>query len=207
MRISDWSSDVCSSDLAVEFRANSAIEADGGSLFSIWAYKGHALNAAPGRNSGWGEKGEAVYNHCGLGRDQHVVFVRDVELVNAVEVMPSVLEGLYRIEDKCLDGRSWRASTLFMSVKGGFRTLPVFVEGEECVPVDLASVGFDESAVSMIQGCSEIVDGISHDGRGMLGNTPSQRALFPSVRIGLGAESFDVVSNVSSYRSEEHTSE
>src|SRR3546814_20055691 len=56
-----------------------------------------------------------------------------------------------------------------------------------------------ESAVSMIQGCSEIVDGISHDGRGMLGNTPSQRALFPSVRIGLGAESFDVVSNVSSY--------
>src|SRR3546814_11438881 len=111
MRISDWSSDVCSSDLAVEFRANSAIEADGGSLFSIWAYKGHALNAAPGRNSGWGEKGEAVYNHCGLGRDQHVVFVRDVELVNAVEVMPSVLEGLYRIEDKCLDGRSWRAST------------------------------------------------------------------------------------------------
>src|SRR3546814_4820031 len=44
------------------------------------------------------EKGEAVYNHCGLGRDQHVVFVRDVELVNAVEVMPSVLEGLYRIE-------------------------------------------------------------------------------------------------------------
>src|SRR3546814_4140568 len=64
------------------------------------------------------EKGEAVYNHCGLGRDQHVVFVRDVELVNAVEVMPSVLEGLYRIEDKCLGGRSWRASTLFMSVKG-----------------------------------------------------------------------------------------
>src|SRR3546814_20364464 len=85
MRISDWSSDVCSSDLAVEFRANSAIEADGGSLFSIWAYKGHALNAAPGRNSGWGETGEAVYNHCGLGRDQNVVFVRDVELVNAVE--------------------------------------------------------------------------------------------------------------------------
>src|SRR3546814_5069505 len=87
MRISDWSSDVCSSDLsfersknaltlkglsfceayiegrariAVEFRANSAIEADGGSLFSIWAYKGHALNAAPGRNSGWGEKGEEI---------------------------------------------------------------------------------------------------------------------------------------------------
>src|SRR3546814_13577190 len=91
-----------------------------------------------------------------------------------------------------------------MSVKGGVRTLPVFVEGEECVPVDLASVGFDESAVSMIQGCSEIVDGISHDGRGMLGNTPSQRALFPSVRIGLGAASFDVVSNVSPYaRSEE----
>src|SRR3546814_14388482 len=76
--------------------------------------------------------------------DQHVVFVSDVELVNAVEVMPSVLEGLYRIEDKCLDGRSWRASTLFMSVKGGFRNLPVFVVGEECVPVDLASVGFDE---------------------------------------------------------------
>src|SRR3546814_8470881 len=49
--------------IAVEFRANSAIEADGGSLFSIWAYKGHALNAAPGRNSGWREKGEAVYNH------------------------------------------------------------------------------------------------------------------------------------------------
>src|SRR3546814_2617676 len=101
MRISDLSSDVCSSDLfgesfdriagelsqsfehsknaltlkglsfceayiegrariAVEFRANSAIEADGGSLFSIWAYKGHALNAAPGRNSGWGEKGEEI---------------------------------------------------------------------------------------------------------------------------------------------------
>src|SRR3546814_4180138 len=100
----------------------SALEADCGSLFAIWAYKGNALNAAPGRNSGWGEKGEAVYNHCGLGRDQHVVFVRDVELVNAVEVMPSVLEGLYRIEDKCLDGRSWRASTLFMSVKGGFRS-------------------------------------------------------------------------------------
>src|SRR3546814_16219025 len=90
MRISDWSSDVCSSDL-----------------------------------------GEAVYNHCGLGRDQHVVFVRDVELVNAVEVMPSVLEGLYRIEDKCLDGRSWRASALFMSVKGGFLPLPVFVRSEE----------------------------------------------------------------------------
>src|SRR3546814_2413902 len=30
--------------IAVEFRANSAIEADGGSLFSIWAYKGHALD-------------------------------------------------------------------------------------------------------------------------------------------------------------------
>src|SRR3546814_16019647 len=27
--------------IAVKFRANSAIEAAGGSLFSIWAYKGH----------------------------------------------------------------------------------------------------------------------------------------------------------------------
>src|SRR3546814_13493447 len=132
----------------------SALEADCGSLFAIWAYKGNALNAAPGRNSGWGEKGEAVYNHCGLGRDQHVVFVRDVELVNAVEVMPSVLEGLYRIEDKCLDGRSWRASTLFMSVQGGFRPLPVFVVGEACVPVVPASVGFYVRAVRMPQRCS-----------------------------------------------------
>src|SRR3546814_13542752 len=107
--------------------------------------------------------------------------------------MPSVLEGLYRIEDKCLDGRSWRAYTLFMSVKGGFRTLPVFVAGAECVPVDLASVGFDESAVSMNQACSELVDGISHDGRGMPGITPYRSALLQWVRIGLGAASFDVV--------------
>src|SRR3546814_7237963 len=53
--------------------------------------------------------------------DQGYTDVR-VELEGLLLCTSDGLEGLYRIEDKCLDGRSWRASTLFMSVKGGFRT-------------------------------------------------------------------------------------
>lgn len=187
--------------IAVEFCAHPVREANGSRLIAVWKSERNFPEATASRFAPRVQEIEAFDLHDRISSDENVMLVGDVEPVEGVEIIPSVLEGLYRVEDEVLNGLTWRTSTMFMSVEGTFRGLPILMEGKECVPVDFAAVGFHKGAVCMVEGCSEIVYGIANNRGRMGGNAASEHSAFPTLRIGLGAQGFQVVSNVGPHNS------
>lgn len=181
--------------IAVQFRAHARSKSDRSNLIAVW-HKDQVFDAGAGRSSQGIKDIEAADIHRGMSRDENVVFIGDIEPVKRVEFAPPFLEGLYRVEDEALDCLTWRASTLFMSVKGAFRALPILVEGEECVPVNLAAVGFNERAVCMVECGPQIMDCVPDDGRSVLGKVSAQASTFPTLRVRLGTKSFQVLSEI-----------
>jgi len=182
--------------IAVEFAPHTPTQTNRHSLIAVWHYNGHLMEDAARWSAHGVEKINALDCHTGLCRDQNTMFVGDVQAVDGVKFIPSFLEGLYRVENKILNRRTWRASTCFMSFKGAFRSLPILVEGKECVPVDASSVGLHEGAIGVIKGCPKVVDRIADNGGCMARQLSPKGALFPSVRVGLRPQGFDVVHHV-----------
>lgn len=130
-----------------------------------------------------------------LGRDEDVVLVSDVEAMNAIKIVPSVLERFDIVQDAgddCLAGEK----SVFLSLQGGFRALPITVEWEARPAVNGAAVGFDERTVAVVQGSSEIMNSVPYYKWRVLRNRPAKSSEFPSVLIKLGIKRADVLCSV-----------
>lgn len=181
--------------IAVEFRAHAIGEADSSRLISVWHHEGHIRETASGGVARSVKDVQPLDFHDGIGCNQNMVLVGNVKPVDAVKVIPANLERLYFIQDELDNCRAGEGSC-FLSIKGGFRILPCVSERELSPSVDGPAIGLDEGTVSVVQGCAEIMDGVPHDGRSMARNASAEGSLFPSVRVGLRPEGFNVFHHV-----------
>lgn len=125
--------------------------------------------------------------------DEHQVFVRDVELMDAIEMERATIEGLYLIEDHRLSFEAWRKSPLFMSLDGSFHRLPILPERKLGMSVDGIPPVLNEYTVRMIKGGPEVMERIAQDGGCMAGETDTYESATPSLTIALGAQSLHVL--------------
>lgn len=181
--------------IAVEFRPGAAAETDRSNLVAVWDCQGDAGQPAASRSALGVEKVQSFDVHHGFRSDQDMVLVGDVKAVDAVKFIPVNLEWLYFFQNE-FDDAFRRDCSLFLSMQVSFRVRPCVSKRELCESADAAAIGFDKSAVSVVKGSAEVVNGVPDDGRCVAGYASPERALIPSVRIGLGAKGFDVVHHV-----------
>lgn len=183
--------------IAVEFGPHPAPKADGSRLISVWNHNGQFAETTPSGNASGIKNVEPLdFHHC-VSPDKHVMLVSNVEPVNSVKFMPVYLERLYFIEDE-QDHIAPGEGSCFLSIKGGFRILPRVAKRELSPSIDAPAISLDKGAVSVIQGRAKIMDRIADDGRRMSRNPTPEGAFFPSVRVGLWPEGFDVVHRIGS---------
>ncbi len=135
----------------------------------------------------------------GRGKQDHML-VRDVQNMEMQEVrtLPS-RERLYVIKDDFDNFVAGPKTRFCMSLDGTFKVLPsaIFGEGEFDMLVDGAAIDFDKDTVSVIQGGSEVMEGIPQDRRRMARETaPDCVRAFPWVTIAVGLESIFVRTDV-----------
>lgn len=133
-----------------------------------------------------------VSNLCGndnvlRSRDQYMVFIRDVEQMKTVKAHLPAFVRLYAVHDGVYNGIGQPSKT-FMSIDGTYKRLPVLAEREQCISSNLSPVGFGDDAIGVIQRSAEIVNGVSEDCWGVLG----ERRRFPRTIISLGPETLDI---------------
>ncbi len=136
------------------------------------------------RNTGTvGEFDSLIKPHHPVGWNEDNVFIRDVELVEAVKIeLPSIV-WLNVVEDDFEDRIAGREIRLFMSIDGTFKRLPILSKRELSMIAPGCGVGIGGDMVSVIEGGMEIVNGIAQNGASMLGkgayllgDVPFQRA-------------------------------
>jgi len=181
--------------IAVEFAPHPSADAYRSSLITVWNNQIDVFEASPGRLPPTIQNIEPLNFHHSVCADQDVMFIGDVEPMNAMDFLSVNLERLYLVDNKIQDLGAGESSC-FLSVNGGFRVLPRVSERELSVSVDGPAVGLDKGAISVVKGSSKVVDGITDDGRCVAGNPAPESSVFPTVRIGLGLQGFDVVHHV-----------
>ncbi|HMT44649.1 MAG TPA: hypothetical protein PKA59_08835 [Chakrabartia sp.] len=181
--------------IAVEFGPHSAFESNGPRLISVWRHYRQPAKSAPDGVSFCVENIKPIDHHQRVGSDENMMLIGNIKSMDPVKFIPVNLERLYFIEDETDHDIAGEASC-FLSIQGCFRVLPRVPKRELSPSIDGAIIGFDQSTVSVVQGSAKVVDGVTDDGRCMAGNPTSEDSFFPTVRIGLGPQSFDVVHHV-----------
>ncbi|MDZ4111078.1 MAG: hypothetical protein U1E18_15960 [Brevundimonas sp.] len=180
--------------IALEFGAKAGAEPEGGRFIAVGHNKGKAADAAARRLSIGADDVQPVDCHCSVGADEEVVLVGDVEPIDAVQLTPFFLEGLYDIENVVEGGLG---GPVYLSIDGAFHVLPLFTEGKFGVPVDCASVGFNECDVSVVEATPKVMDCITNYRWSVSGNVPANTTgRFPRLTIALGAHSLHVRTDV-----------
>lgn len=182
--------------IVMEFTPCAPIQSDKSSWYAVWDNQCQIAHAAA-RGAVFSHVIEPLDIHVSIGADKDAMLVSNVECMDTVKFAPPVLKGLYHVQNNFNNLRRRRDSQLYMSVDGGFRTHPVFMEGESCVSIDGATIGFDKIAVDVIQSSAKVVDCIPHDSWRMRGQMPAKDLRFPAITIVLGPKRFNILTHVS----------
>ena len=156
------------------------------------------VNPASCFRAGRVQEVELVNSHDMLRRDENLMLVSDVELVQAIETQAPGIVGLYVVDDSADNFVAWRDSLLFMSLDGAFKRLPVPIKGKSGEIAKLCGVRYTSDVVSVVEGGTKIVQRIAKDGWRMSrerGGPAALSRLQPAMLV-LGPKSLHVVTDV-----------
>lgn len=141
---------------------------------------------------------ELVNPHDVLRRDEDLMLIGDVELMQAIKIKAPGFIGLYLVDDDADDLVAWRNSLLFMSLEGTLKRLPVPMKGESGEIAKRCGVRHTSDVVSVVEGGTKIVQRIAKDGWRVSrerGRPAALSRLQPAMLV-LGAQSLHVVTDV-----------
>lgn len=170
----------------LRYKPVASIDHNGREVLVVWAHDGEAGNREAGARSAAVDDGHFSAIDDGPTRDEQMVLVGDVESVDAVEFASVLLEGFYLVQNKGDRVIASDGALQFVSLQRACCVDSVIGEREECVPVDLATIGFHQRAVRVVQGTPQIVDSITDYGRGVEWKVAD--TAFPTVVVAIASQ-------------------